>query len=377
MVIDDAHLVERDAVEEGARVVDRVDRHTGHADVAAHARVVGVVAAVGRQVEGDAQALLPGGEVAAVERVGLLGGGEAGVLPDRPRLGGVHRRVGAAQERRDARLGVQRRRGPRGARVRRPAGCRCPPGSSTARATSGRAESRRPDLDSARSDPVPRRRSSSECSSAELLSDPGEERQRVDAHGARVVDAAHGPLPRLARRARRTTRLPHAARRPGRHPTRRTPRRCRRGTRRAARRRPPCTASTPSVAPAASTATPPAANRLVAKVARAVCAATGAHRREEDRPGAPASSRMRLEGDAVALDTAAPGHGCALGQRLAEVRELARCRSAGGDRSAMPSRRRAATSLTRSFTPTAASRRSRRRPRSGRAPPTRRRRGRR
>ena len=102
------HLVERDAVEEGPGVVDRVDRHAGHADVAAHPRVVGVVAAVGGQVEGDAEPLLAGREVAAVERVGLLGGGEAGVLPDRPRLGRVHRRVGAAQERGQPRPGVER-----------------------------------------------------------------------------------------------------------------------------------------------------------------------------------------------------------------------------------------------------------------------------
>jgi hypothetical protein len=101
------HLVERDAVEQRAGVVDRVDRHARHADVPTHPRVVGVVAAVGREVEGDAQALLPRREVAAVERVGLLGGGEAGVLPDRPRLGGVHRRVGTAQERREPRPGVE------------------------------------------------------------------------------------------------------------------------------------------------------------------------------------------------------------------------------------------------------------------------------
>ena len=101
------HLVERDAVEEGPGVVDRVDRHARHAHVAAHPRVVGVVAAVGGQVEGDAQALLAGREVAPVERVGLLGGGEAGVLPDRPRLGGVHRRVGPAQERAEAREGAE------------------------------------------------------------------------------------------------------------------------------------------------------------------------------------------------------------------------------------------------------------------------------
>ena len=66
------HLVERDAVEELAHVEDRVDRHAGHADVAGDARVVGVVAAVGGEVEGDRQPLLPGGEVAAVEGVRLF-----------------------------------------------------------------------------------------------------------------------------------------------------------------------------------------------------------------------------------------------------------------------------------------------------------------
>ena len=104
----DAHLVERDAVEERARVVDRVDGHAGHADVAADPRVVGVVAAVGGQVEGDAEALLAGGEVAPVERVGLLGGREPGVLADGPRLGRVHRRVRAAQERAEPRPRVER-----------------------------------------------------------------------------------------------------------------------------------------------------------------------------------------------------------------------------------------------------------------------------
>ena len=103
-----AHLVERDPVEEGAGVVDRVDRHAGHADVAPDPGVVGVVAAVGGEVERDAQPLLAGGQVAAVEGVGLLGGGEAGVLPDRPRLRGVHGRVGAAQERAQPGPGVQR-----------------------------------------------------------------------------------------------------------------------------------------------------------------------------------------------------------------------------------------------------------------------------
>ena len=40
MVIDTDHLLERDAVEQRAHVVDGIDRHAGHADVAAHARVI-------------------------------------------------------------------------------------------------------------------------------------------------------------------------------------------------------------------------------------------------------------------------------------------------------------------------------------------------
>ena len=102
-----AHLVQRDAVEELAHVVDGVDRHPGHADVAGHPRVVGVVAPVRGQVERDRQALLPAGQVAPVERVGLLGGGEPGVLAHGPRLGRVHGRVRAAQVRGDARVRVQ------------------------------------------------------------------------------------------------------------------------------------------------------------------------------------------------------------------------------------------------------------------------------
>ena len=102
-----AHLVERDAVEQLAHVEDRVDRHAGHADVAGHPRVVAVVAAVRREVERHRQALLTGGEVAAVERVRVLGGGEACVLADRPRLVDVHRRVRAAHVRRQTGVRIE------------------------------------------------------------------------------------------------------------------------------------------------------------------------------------------------------------------------------------------------------------------------------
>ena len=94
----DGHLVQRNAVKEDFRVFDRVDRHPGHADVAVHARMVGVVAAVGGQVEGHAQTLLTGLDVGLVEFVTLLHGGKPGVLTDGPRSLRVHGWVGALGE---------------------------------------------------------------------------------------------------------------------------------------------------------------------------------------------------------------------------------------------------------------------------------------
>ena len=178
----DAHLVERDALEQLAGVVDRVDRDAGHADVADDARVVGVVAAVGREVERDREALLAGREVAAVERVGLLGGREAGVLADRPRLGRVHRRVRTAQERRQARVGVEARRGPRGRRRCRGPRRRCPRARPTARRRRSRGRRSR---DRARTAARGRAAGPGSCCGmliGELLSDRTEEGQRVDAH---------------------------------------------------------------------------------------------------------------------------------------------------------------------------------------------------
>ena len=106
MVIDTVIWSSGNAGEQRAHVVDGIDRHAGHADVAAHARMVAVVAAMGGEIEGDRQALLPGRDVAAVEGVGILGRREAGVLADGPRLRDVHGRVRPAQERRDAGIAV-------------------------------------------------------------------------------------------------------------------------------------------------------------------------------------------------------------------------------------------------------------------------------
>ena len=50
------HAVERDAVEQGAHVAEMADRHADLADLALGQRMVGVVAGLGRQIEGDREA---------------------------------------------------------------------------------------------------------------------------------------------------------------------------------------------------------------------------------------------------------------------------------------------------------------------------------
>jgi hypothetical protein len=102
-----AHLIERDAVEQDAHVLDGVDGHAGHAHVARDARVVRVVATVRGEIERDAEALLAGREVAAVEGVALLRRGEARVLADGPGLLDVHGGVGPAHEGGDARHALE------------------------------------------------------------------------------------------------------------------------------------------------------------------------------------------------------------------------------------------------------------------------------
>ncbi len=79
-----ADLVQRDAVEQDLGVGQRVDRDADAADLLAELGVVGVVAALGGQVERDRQ---PGAALVqqvAVAAVGLLGRAETRVLPEGP-----------------------------------------------------------------------------------------------------------------------------------------------------------------------------------------------------------------------------------------------------------------------------------------------------
>ena len=98
------HLVERDAVERRAHVVDRVDRHARAPDLAQAARVVGVQAQLRRQVERHRQPRRALREQVAVALVRLLRRRVARVLAHRPRLLAVHLAVHAARVRELARL---------------------------------------------------------------------------------------------------------------------------------------------------------------------------------------------------------------------------------------------------------------------------------
>ena len=88
--------IERDAVEQRRHVLDRVDRHADAADLAGGERVIGVVADLRRQIEGDAQAADALREQVAIAAVRLRGRPEARVLAHRPEPAAIHGRLDAA-----------------------------------------------------------------------------------------------------------------------------------------------------------------------------------------------------------------------------------------------------------------------------------------
>ena len=87
------HPVERDAVEQRVHVALVADGHADLADLAARQLVAGVVAGLGREVEGDRQPGLPLVQVRAVERVRRGRGRMARVRAHHPRLVGLGQAV--------------------------------------------------------------------------------------------------------------------------------------------------------------------------------------------------------------------------------------------------------------------------------------------
>ncbi len=96
--------VQRDALEQPPHVLDGVDRHPHPPDLATGERMVGVVADLGRQVEGHRQAGGALRQQVTVAPVGLFGAGVTRVLAHGPVAPPVHVRVDAAGERLLARV---------------------------------------------------------------------------------------------------------------------------------------------------------------------------------------------------------------------------------------------------------------------------------
>ena len=90
--------VEGNLLEQRAHVVDRVDGDADLADLAHGHGVVGVVADLGGEVEGDGEAGLALVKEVTVALVRFFGGAEAGVLAHGPETPAVHRGLDAAGE---------------------------------------------------------------------------------------------------------------------------------------------------------------------------------------------------------------------------------------------------------------------------------------
>ncbi len=89
-------LVRAGSVEEDLHVGQGIDGDADLADFAVGHGRIGVVAHLGRQVEGDREAGLPGAEEVVVALVGFLGRAEAGILAHGPEPAAVHGRLHAA-----------------------------------------------------------------------------------------------------------------------------------------------------------------------------------------------------------------------------------------------------------------------------------------
>ena len=95
----DRNLIERYTVKEDFHILNTVNRDPGLADIALYAGMIAVIAAVGGQIKGHRNALLPRRQCLAVERIRFFCGRKPRILPDRPGAACIHRRLHTARER--------------------------------------------------------------------------------------------------------------------------------------------------------------------------------------------------------------------------------------------------------------------------------------
>ena len=86
----DAHLIQRDFVEENLHIQNAVHGHTGFAHITDYAGMIGIISTMRGQVKGNGKPFLPHRQVAAIKGVGFFRGGKARVLTDGPGTLHVH-----------------------------------------------------------------------------------------------------------------------------------------------------------------------------------------------------------------------------------------------------------------------------------------------
>ncbi len=67
------HLIQRNTAEQNTHIENGINSNAGFADIAHDARIVRIITAMGRQIKCNGKAFLPGGQIAAIKRIGLFG----------------------------------------------------------------------------------------------------------------------------------------------------------------------------------------------------------------------------------------------------------------------------------------------------------------
>ena len=99
-------FIQRNTVEQDFHILHRVDCHARFTHIAGNPWMIGVVAAVCRQVKGNGNTLPACIQRFAIKSIGFLGSRKSSVLPDRPGTSGIHGRLGAAHVGRHTRHGI-------------------------------------------------------------------------------------------------------------------------------------------------------------------------------------------------------------------------------------------------------------------------------
>jgi len=91
------HFIKRDAIEEYFHILNGINGYPGFSNITNYSFMVGVVTAVGGQVESHGKTLLPGCKISPVKCIRFFGGGKTSVLPYGPWASGIHRGIGTTQ----------------------------------------------------------------------------------------------------------------------------------------------------------------------------------------------------------------------------------------------------------------------------------------